>query len=263
MEIVCSSQTTSGGPLTDAIPTLAQQGVTSIEVGLNQPETFDYQDPVDVDRLLQDLQDYGIRVNSVHAPFGKGRDISSPDDETHEHGVDGLIDSIEFARLVESRIVIVHPSDMCANGRDRRVERARGVLREVSKVAEEAGIVLAVENLPPGYLASTPDELLEIIDGTGSHSVRVCFDTGHANLSGDALSIAETLLPITITLHVHDNDGINDEHLFPGKGTIDWKKFGRAYREADSSASLVIETKSVPEHTWMQSFQELRSIFDA
>jgi sugar phosphate isomerase/epimerase len=30
------------------------------------------------------------------------------------------------------------------------------------------------------------------------------------------------MLPHVTTCHLHDNNGVHDQHLLPGRGTIDW-----------------------------------------
>ena len=190
MEIVCPAWCPGAENLTDALKTLADQGVTAVELctsyprfGIHYPDYFDHRNAFEIDMMLAQLKSSGIRVNSVHAPFGVNCDISSPCDEVHERGVDALIESIELATVVDAKIIVMHASDALADGISKRLDRARGVLREVSVVAEESGVVLALENLPPGYLGHTPEEIMLLIEGARPGAVGVCFDSGHANLT--------------------------------------------------------------------------------
>ena len=87
----------------------------------------------------------------------------------------------------------------------------------MTAVAKESSIVLAVENLPPGYLGHTPEQILELLEGTDRESIGVCFDSGHANLSGHFSEFADALMPHAITTHIHDNDGTRGSAPFPGR----------------------------------------------
>jgi len=47
------------------------------------------------------------------------------------------------------------------------------------------------------------------------------------------------------TTHVHDNDQQRDSHLWPGKGTIDWKQTMELLRNAPHVPALVLEIEGV------------------
>ena len=97
------------------------------------------------------------------------------------------------------------------------------------------GVEVLPENLPPrpwvfgGEWASNifllGEEIKQFLDAT---SYKMCFDTSHAALACNALghslpAMIELLLPYIRHLHVADAEGIGDEGLQIGEGTIDWK----------------------------------------
>ncbi|MHB9038027.1 MAG: sugar phosphate isomerase/epimerase family protein [Armatimonadota bacterium] len=259
MEIVCPAWYPGTERLVDAIPLLADQGVTAVEIGFKLPTYFDRHNGAELQELMSELATSGVRVHSVHSPFGPRFDISNPDDEVHERGVDALIESIELANVLEAGKVIVHASDVLVNGKGRQFDRARGVLREVAAIANESDIVIAVENLPPGYLGHTPEELLALLDGIDRRSIAICFDSGHANLSGHFEEFAEALLPHSVAAHIHDNNGADDQHKFPGEGTIDWRRFATAYHESACDASVTLECALPDNIVWSEAFQRFRT----
>jgi len=92
---------------------------------------------------------------------------------------------------------------------------------------------LLLENL--SNEVATPANLVEIVRVGHFSNVGFCLDTGHANL---AEAIPETSLAPAksgieqafeafgdrlVEMHLHDNHGSRDEHLWPGDGDIDWK----------------------------------------
>lgn len=269
MEIVCPAWCPGAENLTDALKTLADQGVTAVELctsyprfGINYPDYFDHRNAFEIDMMLAQLKSSGIRVNSVHAPFGVNCDISSPCDEVHERGVDALIESIELATVVDAKIIVLHASDALADGISKRLDRARGVLREVSVVAEESGVVLALENLPPGYLGHTPEEIKLLIEGARPGAVGVCFDSGHANLTGRFTEFAEMLIPYAVEVHVHDNDGMRDQHKFPGEGTISWKAFAEIYHRRAEGPCIMLECIPPAGLIWGAAFRRFRNVLE-
>ncbi len=259
LEIVCPAWYPGVEKLVDSIPMLADQGVTAIEIGIDFPNYFDHRDGRELNGLLSRLQSSGVRVHSIHSPFGPKWDISSLDDAVHERGVDALIESIELASVLDAGKVIVHASDVLPNGIDGRFERAHGVLREMADIAEESGVVLALENLPPGYLGHTPEQMDALLEGISPGSIGVCFDTGHANLSGRFHEFAEHMLRRAVTTHIHDNDGKEDQHRFPGLGVIDWHQFASQYRSSGTEASIMLECVPPEGMIWSEAFQRLRT----
>ena len=67
-------------------------------------------------------------------------------------------------------------------------------------------------------------------------NVGVCLDLGHAHITvGTAAAIA-TLGRRIASVHVHDNHGVKDEHLWPGDGTIDWPDNSQGTESAGHAA---------------------------
>ena len=59
-----------------------------------------------------------------------------------------------------------------------------------------------------------------------------CLDVGHATLLGKDLYRFISILGDRLqVLHVHDNNGLQDEHLFPYMGITNWDRFCRALGE--------------------------------
>jgi sugar phosphate isomerase/epimerase len=69
----------------------------------------------------------------------------------------------------------------------------------------------------------------------------VCFDCGHAHMMGGVLQAFETLKKHICSTHVHDNHADKDSHLWPGKGTINWKETMELLRSAPQTPPLLLE----------------------
>jgi len=242
----------------DAVPVLSAQRIRSVEIGIGSASFLDETDAEEMEELVRWLRRAGIGVNSVHAPFGPDMDFSSFDDRVHEGGVAAMIEAIEFTRALGARFTVIHPGDgVVTADRGRRLDRACGVIRELAVLAEASEVVLAVENMPPGYLCDEAGELLYVVEAARSNWVGICFDTGHAHFVGKLEDMARKLLPRTVMMHLHDNDGSGDQHLFPGHGSIDWEVFGRLVREHNPEASLMIECAPPEGWDWPKASVEV------
>jgi sugar phosphate isomerase/epimerase len=71
--------------------------------------------------------------------------------------------------------------------------------------------------------------------------VGICLDLGHAHITVGVAGAIATLGSRIATLHVHDNHGLKDEHLWPGDGTIDWPAAVKALKALPTQPAAVLE----------------------
>ncbi len=140
---------------------------------------------------------------------------------------------------------MVHPGGLSdpADRADHRNALAVGLV-ELGDHATATGssVRICVENMPPGvYPGSRMGELFDLLRKLGHPRLALALDTGHANLS--AGTAAETLAAgnLLATTHVHDNNGRQDAHEPPGRGTIDWPAWGRALDAIGYEGPIMME----------------------
>lgn len=106
-------------------------------------------------------------------------------------------------------------------------------LKEICRRAQVYGLSVTIENLPVGCLADFDTDvsnLLEIIKEVDEPNLGICFDSGHAFISG--VNLHQEILKAgryLLETHFHDNIGmisdrniINDLHQPVGIGRINW-----------------------------------------
>jgi sugar phosphate isomerase/epimerase len=98
---------------------------------------------------------------------------------------------------------------------------------------------LLVENLTSE--ATSPEHLVTILDMGHLSNVGVCLDLGHAHMTVGIAQAIATLGAHTMSVHVHDNHGVKDEHLWPGDGTIDWPAAVTALKALAAPPAVVLE----------------------
>ena len=94
--------------------------------------------------------------------------------------------------------------------------------------AARVGLDVVVENMrvQSGKMqchryCMTAEELCDLADTLG---IGICWDFGHAHLSGLKQSKALALVGDRLkVVHVNDNGGIEDDHVLPFSGQVDWK----------------------------------------
>src|SRR6185437_11221267 len=71
--------------------------------------------------------------------------------------------------------------------------------------------------------------------------VGLCLDVGHAHFGEGVRTTLEQWKPHIFSSHIHDNHGQQDEHLWPGDGTIDWAETMSELRSAPHISGAVLE----------------------
>jgi sugar phosphate isomerase/epimerase len=129
-----------------------------------------------------------------------------------------------------------------------QIEAIVKMLKESVKIAEDCGVVLAIEN----HIDYTSAEIQEILDRVGSESLKVNFDTGNTlRMMEDPVAAARRLGPYTVATHTKDVDACR--HVRPeqwyffssvpvGTGLIDMPGVVRALKESGFDGVLAVES---------------------
>ncbi len=75
---------------------------------------------------------------------------------------------------------------------------------------------------------------------------RALLDIGHAHINGwNIPECIRTLDSRLLAMHLHDNDGENDQHLAIGKGNIAWDNIFTAIRSLGGETRLILEYANI------------------
>nr|MBP7323166.1 sugar phosphate isomerase/epimerase [Deltaproteobacteria bacterium] len=216
-------------PLIDVLESIAQSGFSLLEIS-SSPAHLDYHNLAAVKAAAHAMRSIGLTSVSFHAPFGRDIDISSLDERQREHSVREMLVSAQAAAVLGVDYLVVHPGGT-AEGRAAareyhlRMENAVTALTRIARTCADLGIRLLLENMLPHLRLGQTRDILRLLPSLGIHHAGICFDTGHAYLSGDVYSSLPKVSDHLSLVHLNDNRGRGDDHLPPGEGSIDWKKF--------------------------------------
>src|SRR5262252_5504761 len=228
---------------------LVKAGAQAIEIFAAR-QHFDYANRKQHIREIADwFRSSGVPPNSVHAPlfadYEWGRtgappiNIASTDRARRIEAMDEIKRSLEVAKQIPFRFLVQHIGTPSESFDEKKFESAMTSVEHLRAFAKPLGVRVLVENIPNDL--STPDKLVEFIQTTHFDDVGVCFDCGHAHMMGGVPEAFEILKPHIYSTHVHDNDKIKDSHLWPGKGTINWKATMELLRAAPQAPPLLLE----------------------
>lgn len=175
-----------------------------------------------------------IPVFSIHAQYGEGYDFSNLHDNEYLLGIENALKAIRFAGLFDAKVVVFHSSSepVLQHERGPRINQLKRGLEYLCRESAKADKKIALEFLPRDCLGNNTAELLDIISDFDSATLGVCLDTNHLMENYAKLpDIVKCLGKRLFSLHVSDYEGIDEQHLLPGNGIIDWKGFLNALAE--------------------------------
>lgn len=250
-------------PAVRVLEELSAAGVELVELYGDSPKIHvDLTDESAVDAVREALDRLPIKVYSIHGGFSnpceEAWDISQPDADKRQSAVERHTEVLRAAVRLGAHHVVIHPG--IENRTSRRMEDCRASLQQLAESAREMGTLLAIENMPPTYLAATPEETRSLIDGLDPKAVGFCLDTGHAMLGNGGIGDYIRLLSDRIVaIQWHDNDGKNDSHLYPGAGENTWDEFFAGLREFNIDLPVTVEAAppdGIPLQTAIREVQQ-------
>src|SRR5262249_6623103 len=138
--------------------------------------------------------------------------------------IDEIKRALEIAETVPFRYLVQHIGVVDEEFSEHKMDAAFSSLEDLSLFARQRGVDVLLENTPNKL--SSAERLLMFLETTHM-DWNLCIDTGHANMN-EGVDEAFRLMKSRIrSTHVHDNNGVDDSHLFPlvaQGGTIDWAR---------------------------------------
>ena len=203
--------------------------------------------PVSIQEMKDAIAAGGMPCDSLHGVFGEQFDPSSPDESARRFAVETHKGESDICNRVGGKLVVVHCSSIRSQGisaRERavRIEQLKRSIADLGFFGSTCGITFAFENLP-GYHAIGSDvgELGRILEEAGAPNTGMCFDSGHANMVGDAVAAVARTNGQMVCAHISDNSGRADEHELITCGSIDAEGLGRALHEVGYDGDFMLE----------------------
>ncbi len=120
-----------------------------------------------------------------------------------------------------------------------------GRIKRILKICEKYNVNLCVENV---HIAS---QIEYIFKNLKSKNLKFCFDSGHENFLSYGAEFAKKYADLLVATHIHDNNGLKDEHMIIGKGTINYDELAKDLARANFEF-LTAEIKYFDEKTVAQ-----------
>ncbi|MBR4219907.1 MAG: sugar phosphate isomerase/epimerase [Victivallales bacterium] len=236
--------------LRDTLRQLAEGGVQRLNLNNALLEHF-IVTPDAVPKYEKAMKGYGLSFMDAHAPWGTWKDPGVPVESEHAQIVMRQKMALRLCNRFGVTSIAYHTAntfnsiygaDLTLNDYYRMLLRT---MEELLPDAQKLGVVMALENqwTPLNQSAC----LLNAVRHFDTKWLGICYDSGHGNLTEHGQEFPgktvvptiwndiqlpvvweeqfiEKVRPYLINCHLHDNDGISDQHNLPGLGIVDWKR---------------------------------------
>lgn len=196
----------------------------------------------------------GLIPENAHIPY-YGCDSLWNDNLDGEAMLAKYCTDIHDAALSGLDTLVMHPFEM-----ELPVKKTRLGFSRFARLGEEArrmNIKLAIENI------RDDGPLRALLEYLNDEYCGLCFDSGHYNVAqadkaaanGEKPQVLGVPAPVNTdfslisewgdrlyAVHMHDNNGLTDQHILPGEGNICWEKLVAALQESAYAKSFMLES---------------------
>lgn len=226
----------------------ARSGAEAVEIFAAR-QHFDYTNREDIAELAEWFRSNSLRPFSMHAPLYPDREMGRagapavnvlhPEKSRRIDAMDEIKRALEAAELIPFANLVMHLGERTDGWSQRTIEYALTALEHLGAFAHPLGVRLLVENLTSE--PTTPERLLTILAMGHFDNIGVCLDLGHAHITAGVADAVRTLGPRIASVHLHDNHGVKDEHLWPGDGSIPWPETVAGLKMLAAPPAIVLE----------------------
>ena len=191
----------------------------------------------------------GFRFVQAHAP---GYNPLRPFE--HEKSIRAIHRTIEACGMLQIPNTVIHtsfsPEHTYPADKEAYYEYNRLFLMPFLETAEKYGVTICFENstaknMGSCYFPRTAEEMNDFAAFMDHPLLKCCWDTGHAVMEehydqyDDLMTLKENLR----TLHIHDNNGLSDEHLAPYCGKLQFDRLIQALKDMDFKGFFTFEAE--------------------
>ena len=144
--------------------------------------------------------------------------IASLNKGIRNESVKQMIHCGQYAESINANTITVHSGIIGRNEPHLRKWALEIAIESVGEIIDNTNVEISVENMPVRgkFLGNTVEEIEMIQEATGCS---LTIDTGHGNTCGNIEEMLE--LKNISYCHLNDNDGVKDQHITLGEGTLD------------------------------------------
>lgn len=211
------------------------------EVGFVGIEAQTVGDAGEAKEIAEASRAAGIPIHSVMNMDHWRYPLSSADPEVVDRSIAGMETSMRNAVLWGADVVLLVPAVVNEETTyEQAWERSQKEIRRLLPLAEELGVIIAVEEVWNRFLLSPP-EFARYVDEFNSPWLRAYFDVGNIVMYGIPQHWIRTLGERIVRFHLKDFDTQTRQFVPLGEGSINWPAVRAAIDDIGYSGYLTVE----------------------
>lgn len=247
-------------PVMDEIEAVAAMGMDYIELAMDPPQAHFSQITARHGDIRKALERHGLGLICHLPTFVQTADLT---EGIRRASVAETIGALETAAELAAKKVVLHPSflsGLAAYVPDRARALAMESLEQFVTRAHQLGLVLGIENLPPGTSLFVEPEAFESVFAAFA-TLHLVLDIGHAFIgdrSGRRIAaFIDAFGQQLIHVHASDNHGTHDEHLCIGHGHLNFKPVLQRLVKIGYNGTITLEVFDPDRSALIRSRQRL------
>ncbi|MBL7064556.1 MAG: sugar phosphate isomerase/epimerase [Anaerolineae bacterium] len=219
---------------------IAEAGFSHVHWCHHWRTDFVYSD-CEIEQIARWLQDFGLKLNDLHASAGVEKAWVSSLEYERLAGVELVKNRISMTARLSSDVIVMHIPSEPEDAGERNVfwTQVLKSLDAIEPYARDHGVRIAIENLGPDSFKT----IERILSQYSPDYIGLCYDSGHGNLGicSGGLDQLERLKERLISMHLNDNDGTADQHNPLFSGTVEWARLARIVAESSYAKCINME----------------------
>jgi sugar phosphate isomerase/epimerase len=248
MMVGLSDHPSLGVKLGDFLDFSSQLGAEHVEIKLDRPSLLStlVEDKA-ISMVKDSLASYNFKC-FLHAP---SIDVNpaSLNPKLGKASEENLLTALSFAGEVNAMLLVSHVGrlsrDYPQNLVRKALENAIARLKRVADSSRDAGIIFTIENdhkTSDHLIAGYPKQVLSLLREI---DCKLTFDVGHANTLGKIEDFFETLRTYMVNIHLHANNGVDDQHLPLSEGKMQINEILEKVKKSNFQPPLTLECHSI------------------
>jgi len=228
---------------------LRRAGFGNIELHATLPG-LDYRSRTVHREVSQWFRDHEMSPPSLHLPFHE--DVLAVRQIDRQRALDEIKRCLELSGLLPLRYTVLH---LGSTGQQYSPVHFEYAYAAVSTIQSFSGLQVLIETLDNGI--ATFEHIAEFKAAAQIAGVGICYDTGHGEMGemGEKDGTPDVI-------HLNDNNGTIDDHLWPFEGGRDWPALVERLVLSSFEGSMILEGSNERFEQATSATSRLRDLWD-